>query len=283
MDQAGPSRGRDRDVFIYDQEEYVPYDSQEEDKGKSQVSREKSDVEDDKSSSKKSHANEEGEVEDTDTEDDTDYNQIVPLHTLQDNIQGMLQPLLTNVNSLNEKVAMLTKRSESRSTRSRRSRSSSRFSSSNSYTSRKRTRSPSSSPEKCSKNKRKDYFSEEEEELTFEDDLFEGDEAVGKNISSESKNILKAYFSKKLQRESLQIKLDRHPRPGNTDFLKNPATNVPIWDKLKAADRTLDIKMRKAQSNKIAGTVAAVRVLEKIDNEEQRRNLNNQEKAAIYQ
>ena len=113
----------------------------------------------------------------------------------------MLKPLLTNVNSLNEKVAMLTRRSESRSTR--RSRSSSRVSSSHSYASRKRTQSSSSSPEKYTKNKRKEYLSEEEH--TFENDLFEGDEAVGKTISSESKNILKAYFSKKLQRESCKL------------------------------------------------------------------------------
>ena len=268
MDQAGPSRGRDRDVFIYDQEEYVPYDD-DEDKGKSQVPMD--DFEDDNLSSKNSNE-EEGEVEDTVTEDEDNENtyssQIVPLHKLQDSFKGMLKPLLSNVNSLNKKVERLSRRSESRSTR--RSRSSSRVSSSHSYASRKRTRSPSSSPEKYTKSKRKEDLPEDEH--SFENDLFEGDEAVGKNISSASKNILKTYFSKKLQRESLQTKLDRHPRPCNADFLKNPATNMPIWDKLKAPDRTLDIKIRKAQSNIIAGTVAAVRVLEKIDNEEQRRN-----------
>ena len=97
----------------------------------------------------------------------------------------MLKPLLSNVNSLNQKVKVLTRRSESRSTR--RSRSSSRVSSPHSYASRKRTPSSSSSPEKYTKNKRKEYLSEEEH--TFENDLFEGDEAVGKNLSSESKNI----------------------------------------------------------------------------------------------
>ena len=78
-------------------------------------------------------------------------------------------------------VEMLTRRSETRSTR--RSRSSSSVSSSHSYSSRKRTRSSYSSPEKNKKNKRKEYWSEEEH--TLDNDLFEGDEAVGKPISSE--------------------------------------------------------------------------------------------------
>ena len=180
--------------------------------------------------------------------------QVLPLQKLEKSFQQSIKPLIKDVQNLRDKVYSLSRASGSSSKRSR-SRSAHR----------QRTR-YSSSPE--NKKRRRDSFSmsETEQGVFSEEELdkFVGEETFGRPLKSEVKKHFESYFTKSLQSDSLTNKIKRHPRPENFEKCKVPMTNKPIWDEMKALDRSADVKIRNAQNVIFSGAVAAAKALEKV-------------------
>ena len=136
------------------------------------------------------------------SEVETETTQVVPLDKLTKGFKDSLKPLVKNMQVLSDTVNSLSSRAFARSRSITPSCSSS-----------KRRRS-SSSPEIMWK-KRKEISSAEENEeddegwMTEDEiDVFEGEEITGKPVRKETKKYIETYFSKKLERESLEKKIE---------------------------------------------------------------------------
>ena len=213
--------------------------------------------------------NEEGQTEEQRQEEDEQREvlddtcaQMVPLETLKQNYNEALKPLVYAMKEMTQSVKNL-KQGESHRRRKRRVSSSSESSRSRSHR-RKRERhtySRSRSFERCSSHDRrsKDKWSTDEEM----EDVFEGEEKTGRDLRRETKYITDKYFSKKLTHDSLQKRIQKHPRPGNCSKLKTPKTNDEVWSKLKASEKSMDLKIKNTQKMLTASTTALAKGIDK--------------------
>ena len=185
------------------------------------------------------------EDEQREEELDEDCAQMVPLETLKQNYNEALKPLVYAMNKMTQSVKNL----QEGGSRKRKRRNSS------SSESRSRSR---SRRKKVSRSRSRSF-----ERSTDEEDVFEGEEKTGKDLRRETKYYCDTYFSKKLTHDSLQQRIKKHPRPGNCNKLKTPKTNDEVWSKLKASEKSMDLKLKNTQKMLMASTTALAKGIDK--------------------
>ena len=193
--------------------------------------------------------------------------QMVPLETLKQSHNEVMKPLVYAMKDLTQSVRDL-QQGESHRRRKRRNSSSSESRTRSRSRSHRRKRerhtslsSRSRSFESCSSHDRRSkdkWLTDEEME-----DVFEGEEKTGKDLRRETKYITDTYFSKKLTHDSLQKRIQKHPRPENCRKLKTPKTNDEVWGKLKASEKSMDLKIKNTQKMLTASTTALAKGIDK--------------------
>ena len=109
---------------------------------------------------------------------------------------------------------------------------------------------------------------ETESGTSSEDDKFVGEEKTGKSVKKDIERHCDNYFGRKLQMEDFRRKLDKYPRPENIEKFKTPQTNQIVWEKMRTAARSTDIKIKRIQANITSSTTAFVKALEKTDDKD---------------
>ena len=90
------------------------------------------------------------------------------------------------------------------------------------------------------------------------------DEDVGPDMNPQLANIFTNLLGKKLSDEKVKQKIEENPPPRNIPLLHPPRVNECIWELLKAAPRSTDIRMRKIQVRLTRGLVALARLTEEV-------------------
>ena len=90
------------------------------------------------------------------------------------------------------------------------------------------------------------------------------DEDVGPPVNKQLAEIFTNLLSKKLADDKVKQRIDENPPPNNIPLLHPPRVNECIWELMKAAPRSTDIRMRKIQVRLTRGLVAIARLADSI-------------------
>ena len=83
-------------------------------------------------------------------------------------------------------------------------------------------------------------------------------------VNEQIAKIVQGLLREKLTEEVLTATQNRYNPPENCECLTSTKVNHLIWDKLKSATRSADIKLQRVQSNLVKGLVPIVSVIEKL-------------------
>ena len=96
---------------------------------------------------------------------------------------------------------------------------------------------------------------------SFAQDLIT-DEDMGPNINSQLADILSNLLGKKMSDDKVKARIEENPPPQNVPLLHPPRVNECIWELMRAAPRSTDIRLRKIQVRLTRGLVAMARLAE---------------------
>ena len=88
------------------------------------------------------------------------------------------------------------------------------------------------------------------------------DEDMGPDINNQLADILTNLLAKKMPDEKVKSRIEENPPPRNVPLLHPPRVNECIWELMKAAPRSTDIRLRKIQVRLTRGLVGLARLAE---------------------